>query len=379
MKKVFILVIAATFVACSGGSDSADLSLLMAERDSLSTISQNVAKRIQEIDAQLAVLDSSRLLTAVTTVKISSESFVHSFESLGKVEADRSVNLLPETPGLIKRVLVQEGDRVSAGQVLIQLDHQVISSTLEEVKKSLSMATTLFEKQERLWNQGIGSEVQYLQAKTNKELLEQRVKTLLSQWNMAQIKAPFAGTVDDITAKTGEFASPGMPLARLISAGKATVTANIPESYALVVNKGQNVDLFFPTLNKTVEAKVIQVGEFINPDSRTFQVHITLPSGDFKPNMLAKVRIRDYEANNVLSIPTRLIQQNAKGENYVFVYRSVKKDIGLVERKQVELGTNNGNVTEIKSGLKEGEIIIDKGSRNVQEGQTVKNVVPQLP
>ena len=379
MKKVFILVIAATFVACSGGSDSADLSLLMAERDSLSTISQNVAKRIQEIDAQLAVLDSSRLLTAVTTVKISSESFVHSFESLGKVEADRSVNLLPETPGLIKRVLVQEGDRVSAGQVLIQLDHQVISSTLEEVKKSLSMATTLFEKQERLWNQGIGSEVQYLQAKTNKELLEQRIKTLLSQWNMAQIKAPFAGTVDDITAKTGEFASPGMPLARLISAGKATVTANIPESYALVVNKGQNVDLFFPTLNKTVEAKVIQVGEFINPDSRTFQVHITLPSGDFKPNMLAKVRIRDYEANNVLSIPTRLIQQNAKGENYVFVYRSVKKDIGLVERKQVELGTNNGNVTEIKSGLKEGEIIIDKGSRNVQEGQTVKNVVPQLP
>ena len=379
MKKVFILVIAATFVACSGGSDSADLSLLMAERDSLSAISQNVAKRIQEIDAQLAVLDSSRLLTAVTTVKISSESFVHSFESLGKVEADRSVNLLPETPGLIKRVLVQEGDRVSAGQVLIQLDHQVISSTLEEVKKSLSMATTLFEKQERLWNQGIGSEVQYLQAKTNKELLEQRVKTLLSQWNMAQIKAPFAGTVDDITAKTGEFASPGMPLARLISAGKATVTANIPESYALVVNKGQNVDLFFPTLNKTVEAKVIQVGEFINPDSRTFQVHITLPSGDFKPNMLAKVRIKDYEANNVLSIPTRLIQQNAKGENYVFVYRSVKKDIGLVERKQVELGTNNGNVTEIKSGLKEGEIIIDKGSRNVQEGQTVKNVVPQLP
>ena len=379
MKKVFILVTAATLVACSGGSDSADLGLLKAERDSLSGVSQNIAKRIQEIDAQLAVLDSSRVLTAVTTVKISSESFVHSFESLGKVEADRSVNLLPETPGLIKRVLVQEGDRVSAGQVLIQLDHQVISSTREEVKKSLSLATTLFEKQTRLWNQGIGSEVQYLQAKTNKELLEQRIATLQSQWNMSQIKAPFAGTVDDITAKTGEFASPGMPLARLISAGKTTVTANVPESYALVVNKGQNVDLFFPTLNKTVEAKVIQVGEFIHPDSRTFQVHIALPSGDFKPNMLAKVRIRDYEASNVLSIPTRLIQQNAKGENYVFVYRWVKKDIGLVERMQVELGTNNGSVTEIKSGVKEGEILIDKGSRNVQEGQTVKNVVPQLP
>ena len=374
MKKSLIWAIALGAVACSN-EKTTDLSQLQGERDSLVAISQTAAARIQEIDAELAALDSTRDLTSVTLLEVQPENFVHAFEALGKVEADRSVNLLPEMGGQIKRVLVSEGDRVAAGQTLVEIDNSVMRSTLDEVKKSLNLAVTLFEKQERLWKQGIGSEVQYLQAKTNKESLEQRIQTLQTQMAMTRVKAPFAGTVDEMNAKEGEFAAPGMALGRLISAGKASVTVDIPESYSNVVGKGQKVDLLFPSINKTLEARVTQVSDYINPDNRTFKVYVNLPAtGEFKPNMLAKVRVRDYEANQALSVPSALVQQDMNGGQYVFVYKAVKGGIGLVEKRPVTIGKNNGSQVEIASGLKMGEILVDKGARTVRDGQSVKEM-----
>jgi RND family efflux transporter MFP subunit len=372
MKNSLIWAVALGAVACSQ-ENTTDLTQLQGERDSLVALTQTAATRIQEIDAQLAALDSTRELTAVTVLEVSPETFIHSFEALGKVEADRSVNLLPEMGGQIKRVLVSEGERVAAGQTLIELDNSVMRSSLDEVKKSLSLATTLFEKQERLWKQGIGSEVQYLQAKTNKESLEQRIQTVQNQLAMTRVKAPFAGTVDEMNAKEGEFAAPGMALGRLISSGKASVTADIPESYANVVGKGQKVDLFFPSINKSLEARVTQVSDYINPDNRTYKVYVNLPaSAEYKPNMLAKVQVRDYEADQALSVPAALVQQDMAGNNYVFVWKLVKDGIGLVEKRAVEVGKNNGERVEIKSGLTLGETLVNKGARTVREGQSVK-------
>ncbi len=372
MKNSLIWAVALGAVACSQ-ENTTDLAQLQGERDSLVALTQTAATRIQEIDAQLAALDSTRELTAVTVLEVRPETFIHSFEALGKVEADRSVNLLPEMGGQIKRVLVSEGERVVAGQTLIELDNSVMRSSLDEVKKGLSLATTLFEKQERLWKQGIGSEVQYLQAKTNKESLEQRIQTVQNQLAMSRVKAPFAGTVDEMNAKEGEFAAPGMALGRLISSGKASVTADIPESYANVVGKGQKVDLFFPSINKTLEARVTQVSDYINPDNRTYKVYVNLPaSAEYKPNMLAKVQVRDYESDQALSVPAALVQQDMSGNNYVFVWKLVKDGIGLVEKRSVEVGKNNGERVEIKSGLTLGETLVDKGARTVREGQSVK-------
>ena len=372
MKNSLLWAVALGAVACSQ-ENTTDLAQLQGERDSLVALTQTAATRIQEIDAQLAALDSTRELTAVTVLEVSPETFIHSFEALGKVEADRSVNLLPEMGGQIKRVLVSEGERVAAGQTLIELDNSVMRSSLDEVKKSLSLATTLFEKQERLWKQGIGSEVQYLQAKTNKESLEQRIQTVQNQLAMSRVKAPFAGTVDEMNAKEGEFAAPGMALGRLISSGKASVTADIPESYANVVGKGQKVDLFFPSINKSLEARVTQVSDYINPDNRSYKVYVNLPAtGEYKPNMLAKVRVRDYEADQALSVPAALVQQDMSGNNYVFVWKLVKDGIGLVEKRAVEVGKNNGEQVEIKSGLALGETLVDKGARTVRDGQSVK-------
>jgi RND family efflux transporter MFP subunit len=372
MKNSLIWAVALGAVACSQ-ENTTDLAQLQGERDSLVALTQTAATRIQEIDAQLAALDSTRELTSITVLEVRPETFIHSFEALGKVEADRSVNLLPEMGGQIKRVLVEEGERVVAGQTLIELDNSVMRSSLDEVKKSLSLATTLFEKQERLWKQGIGSEVQYLQAKTNKESLEQRIQTVQNQLAMTRVKAPFAGTVDEMNAKEGEFAAPGMALGRLISSGKASVTADIPESYANVVGKGQKVDLFFPSINKSLEARVTQVSDYINPDNRTYKVYVNLPaSAEYKPNMLAKVQVRDYEADQALSVPAALVQQDMAGNNYVFVWKLVKDGIGLVEKRAVEVGKNNGERVEIKSGLTLGETLVNKGARTVREGQSVK-------
>jgi RND family efflux transporter MFP subunit len=372
MKNSLIWAVALGAVACSQEGNT-DLAQLQGERDSLVALTQTAAARIQEIDAQLASLDSTRELTSVTVLEVRPETFIHSFEALGKVEADRSVNLLPEMGGQIKRVLVSEGERVVAGQTLIELDNSVMRSSLDEVKKSLSLATTLFEKQERLWKQGIGSEVQYLQAKTNKESLEQRIQTVQNQLAMSRVKAPFAGTVDEMNAKEGEFAAPGMALGRLISTGKASVTADIPESYSNVVGKGQKVDLFFPSINKTLEARVTQVSDYINPDNRSYKVYVNLPAtGEYKPNMLAKVKVRDYEADQALSVPAALVQQDMSGNNYVFVWKLVKDGIGSVEKRAVEVGKNNGEQVEIKSGLVLGETLVDKGARTVRDGQSVK-------
>jgi len=372
MKNSLIWAVALGAVACSQ-ENTTDLTQLQGERDSLVALTQTAATRIQEIDAQLASLDSTRELTSITVLEVRPETFIHSFEALGKVEADRSVNLLPEMGGQIKRVLVSEGERVAAGQTLIELDNSVMRSSLDEVKKSLSLATTLFEKQERLWKQGIGSEVQYLQAKTNKESLEQRIQTVQNQLAMSRVKAPFAGTVDEMNAKEGEFAAPGMALGRLISTGKASVTADIPESYSNVVGKGQKVDLFFPSINKSLEARVTQVSDYINPDNRSYKVYVNLPaSTEYKPNMLAKVKVRDYEADQALSVPAALVQQDMEGNNYVFVWKLVKDGIGLVEKRTVEVGKNNGEQVEIKSGLTLGETLVDKGARTVRDGQSVK-------
>jgi RND family efflux transporter MFP subunit len=372
MKKSLIWAIALGAVACSN-EKTTDLSQLQGERDSLVALSQTAAARIQEIDAELAALDSTRELTTITVLEVQPETFVHAFEAMGKVEADRSVNLLPEMGGQIKRVLVNEGDRVSAGQTLVEMDNSVMRSTLDEVKKSLNLAMTLFEKQERLWKQGIGSEVQYLQAKTNKESLEQRIQTIQTQMAMTRVKAPFAGTVDEMNAKEGEFAAPGMALGRLISAGKASVTVDIPESYSNVVGKGQKVDLLFPSINKSLEARVTQVSDYINPDNRTFKVYVNLPAtGEFKPNMLAKVQVRDYEAAQALSVPSSLVQQDMEGNSYVFVWKGVKGEIGLVEKRMVTLGKSNGARVEIASGLKLGETLVSKGARTVRDGQSVK-------
>jgi len=243
MNKSYLLIatVAAAALASCNSADSAneDIAQLTARRDSLAGIVAKAEAELSQIDLELAALDSSAQWSTVTTLAVGSSAFQHDFDLYGTVKSDQSVTLYPESAGRIQRVLVRSGQKVSAGQVLVELDNSVVQSSLAEIKTQLDLAQTLFDKQKRLWDQGIGSEVQYLQVKTQLEGLQKRLSTAQKQAAMASLRAPFAGTVDELFLKAGEYAAPGMALARLVSSGGLRLELDVPETYITRLKVGQ--------------------------------------------------------------------------------------------------------------------------------------------
>jgi len=258
----------------------------------------------------------------------------------------------------------------------VELDNQVMKSSLAEVKTQLELAQTLFDKQKRLWDQGVGSEVQYLQAKTQFEALKKRLSATEAQMGMTQIRAPFSGTVDEVFVREGEYAAPGMATVRLISNGGLRLEMDIPETYLTRIKVGQTVDMDFNSVGVKAQGRISSVGGFISPDSRTFRVTVNLPAnGAYKPNMLASVYVRDYETASALYLPNRLILQDRKGTNYTYVFVGKEgSTLGTVERRDLSLGVVGGESTEIKGGILAGDRVIDRGIRSVQPNQTVKAI-----
>jgi RND family efflux transporter MFP subunit len=379
MKKTQLLVAvsAAAVLASCGSKESAkgDAAKLNNQRDSLTAIITKAEGELAEIDLQLAVLDSSAQWNTVTLIQAGAGQFQHDFNVYGTVKSDQSVTLYPESAGRIQRVVVRAGQKVSAGQVLVELDNSVVQSSLAEIKTQLDLAQTLFDKQKRLWDQGIGSEVQFLQAKTQLEGLQKRLSTAQKQAAMSTVRAPFAGSVDEVFAKQGEYAAPGMPMARLISTGGLRLELDVPETYITRLKVGQKIALDFNSIGVKTTASISQVGDFINPDSRTFKVSVNLPSnGQYKPNMMASAQVVDYESNGLLTLPNRLILQDTKGANYTYVFVPAQNGLGKVERRELTIGVSNNDATEVLAGLKVGEQVVDRGIRSVQPGETVKSV-----
>jgi membrane fusion protein (multidrug efflux system) len=379
MKKTQLLVAvsAAAVLASCGSKESAkgDAAKLNNQRDSLTAIITKAEGELAEIDLQLAVLDSSAQWNTVTLIQAGAGQFQHDFNVYGTVKSDQSVTLYPESAGRIQRVVVRAGQKVSAGQVLVELDNSVVQSSLAEIKTQLDLAQTLFDKQKRLWDQGIGSEIQFLQAKTQLEGLQKRLSTAQKQAAMSTVRAPFAGSLDEVFAKQGEYAAPGMPIARLISTGGLRLELDVPETYITRLKVGQKIALDFNSIGVKTTASISQVGDFINPDSRTFKVSVNLPSnGQYKPNMMASAQVVDYESNGLLTLPNRLILQDTKGANYTYVFVPAKNGLGKVERRELTIGVSNNDATEVLAGLKVGEQVVDRGIRSVQPGETVKSV-----
>jgi RND family efflux transporter MFP subunit len=254
----------------------------------------------------------------------------------------------------------------------VALDASLAQASLAEVKTQLTLAQSVFEKQSRLWEQKIGSEVQYLQAKTQFEALQKRLTAVSRQVAMTNVTAPFDGVVDQVFAKEGEAAAPGMPMVRIVGNGGLRLDMQVPETYIQRIEKGDEVDMHFSAINLDLAGKISAVGNFINAGSRTFGVTVELPkNSDLKANMMASVSLKDYTADSAITVPNRLILQDTKGVNYTYVYVA-KGDIGTIERRDLVLGVANNDLTEVKSGIAPGEQVVDRGIRSVQPGQTVK-------
>ncbi|MEY4887233.1 MAG: hypothetical protein RL767_704 [Bacteroidota bacterium] len=379
MNKTFLLfaTVAAAAASCtSNDSASGDVAQLTARRDSLASIVAKAEGELSQIDLELASLDTTAQWNTVTILAAGSSAFQHDFDIYGTVKSDQSVTLYPESAGRIQRVLVRSGQKVSAGQVLVELDNSVVQSSLAEIKTQLDLAQTLFDKQKRLWDQGIGSEVQYLQVKTQLEGLQKRLATAQKQAAMSSLRAPFAGTVDELFLKAGEYAAPGMAVARLVSSGGLRLELDVPETYITRLKVGQKIALNFNSIGLQTSASISQVGDFISADSRTFKVNVSLPSNSqIKPNMMASAQVVDYSSKGVITVPNRLILQDSKGANYTYLFVPAKNGLGKVERRELQLGVSNNDATEVLGGLSLEEQIIDRGIRSVQTGETVKAVI----
>lgn len=386
MKNIFsILIIAILVASCGGGEKSKDIDTLLksedlkairAKKTEIVAEQQKINKQLKELDSVIAKLSPNQKVPLITTYKIKDTVFNHFLELQGNVKTKQNVLVYPEMPGTLLRIYVKEGQRVAKGQILGSIDDGGMSSQVAQMETQLALAKTTFERQKRLWEQKIGSEIQYLQAKASYESQENALKQLKSQLNKASLRAPFAGVVDDVIKEQGTVVAPGMgsEVFRIVNLNNMYVETDVPESYVSSIKKGKNVEVEFPILGKTINSKVRQAGNFINPANRTFKVEVGVSNKDkaIKPNLTAKLKINDYTNTKAILIPQSIISENAKGEQYVYVVSDINDEKGTAKQAIITTGKTQGNIVEVLSGLKAGDQIVNEGARSVQDGLKVE-------
>jgi RND family efflux transporter MFP subunit len=385
MKKVIVLLIATiSLFSCGGGDQSVsgiiekrNLEEIRAKKTEI-TLQQNLIEaQLKSLDSAIAILGNDEKLPLVNTLTAKKEIFNHYLELQGDVSTKQNVLIYPEMAGTLQKVYVNEGDRVSKGQLLATIDDGGMSSQLSQLKSQATLAKTTFERQERLWKQNIGSEIQFLQAKTNYESSENMVSQAQSQLGKSSIRAPFSGIIDNVIKDQGTVVAPGQgsEVFRLVNLSDMFIEVEVPETYLGSVVKGKEALVYFPVLGDSITSRVRGTGNFINPSNRSFEVEIPVPNkeGKIKPNLTAKVNINDYTNEDAILIPTSIISENAEGEQYVFVAEEPNADKeALVKRTIITTGKTQGAKIEVLSGLEDGNHIIKEGARSVKDGQKVK-------
>lgn len=383
MRKIFILTVTTAFLVSCGGKEqtveavlaSNDLTQIRAKKDELSTKSQDITTQIKQLDAAIAKLDTNKKVPLITTIKANAKEFVHYLELQGSVQTKKNVLVYPEVPGQLVSVFVKEGQKVVKGQSLARIDDGGLSNQLAQLEANEALAKTTFERQKRLWDQRIGSEIQYLQAKTNYEAQKNAVTNLRKNIAKYTIKAPFTGIVDDVIKEQGTVVAPGpgAEVFRIVNLGDMYIETDVPETYISSVVSGKEVEIEFPILAKEVHSKVRQAGNFINPANRTFKVEIGVPNEDraIKPNLTAKLKINDYTNPTAILIPQSIISENSKGEQYVYIVEN-DNDKSVAKQVIIETGKTQGDVVEVLKGLENGMEIINEGARSVKDKQEVK-------
>ena len=368
MKKIIltVLLISVLISACKKpdvGDPKTQLAEFKKERASLDT-------KIGDLEKKLNGGEKKEKTNYVSITPLVATNFTHTIDLQGSVVADDEVYVNAKVPGALTKINISIGDRVSAGQVVAEIDDEVLLQSMEEIKKRYELATDLYNKQESLWKQNIGSEVQYLSAKNNKESLEKSMQTLTTQRGMYQIKAPISGVVDEVPMKIGMTASPGVPLAKIVNFNKLKVRVDAPETYAGKLRQGNSVIVSFPDLKKEIPSKISYVGSSVNMLNRTFKVEIPMKANEagLLPNMATVVRVVDYSVPNALVIPINLIQRDLSNADYVVV----ADDNNRAKKVFVKTGQSYGDGVVILSGISAGAKMITTGYLDLNDGDVLK-------
>ena len=371
MKKILFIVTTARIVSACGNTNVTDDA---AKRKQLQELKQQVhtlEQQIHVLEMELSANETEELVN-IKANTLENQKFEHFIEVTGKVEAEQDVDVSPESAGIIKEVLVTEGQQVSKGQVMARLNTDVLERSVEELQVQLDLAVTNYERQKNLWDQNIGSEMEFLQAKNNKESLEKRINSLNTQIEMAEVKSPINGVVDIVCQKKGNIGSPQTPFAKVINTSNIKIYGEISETYITKVHKGDDVEIRFPALNKNVDAKINQIGNTIDPNNRTFRVRINIsnPTNMIKPNLVSILSMRDYLNDSAIVVPSLYIKEDFKGHYLYIVENNGGKNVA--KKVYVTPGVSNNNMTEITDGLTAGTQVISEGYNQVVNGTAVK-------
>jgi len=370
MKTIFKIALSALILTACSSSENTPLDKKKKQLEQLILESEKLHSKIQALKEEIAKTDTSKSkieTLEVGTLALMPEIFSTHVDVQGRVDADQNVSLSSQMPGTITRIHVRAGQEVSKGQVLAETDASAINQQISDLETSYLLAKQVFQKQENLWKQNIGTELQYLQAKTNKESLEKKLAALNEQLRMSKIISPIGGTVDAINIKIGQMVAPGMAAINVINFTNLKVKADLAESLSSRVKTGNVVKIFFPDINDSMSGKINYASRAINPLSRTFGVEVILNDNrKYHPNMVAKLRINDYNsARPVIVVPVKYIQ---KGLNEDFVLITVD---GIVVKRPVKVSKEYNGLAEISDGLAEGDLLITEGYDLVNEGEKI--------
>ncbi|QHI37277.1 Cobalt-zinc-cadmium resistance protein CzcB [Kordia antarctica] len=385
MKKIntLILPIVLLLASCGGGTKK-DVDTLISEknieaitekRDALKVEKTELDAKIKKLSDAIEEVNPKEKHTLITVFTAKDTIFNHYLELQGNVDTKKNIVITPEMSGILTQVFVKEGQRVSKGQILARIDDGGMSQQLAQIQIQADLAKTTYERQKRLWDQKIGSELQFLQTKSAYEAQQQAVNQLKTQLGKTAVRAPFPGVVDDVITEQGSVVSAGQSqIIRIVNLRDMYIEAVIPEQYITSVTKGKKVEVHFPVLGKTMEAKIRQASDFIDPNNRTFKIEIGVPNkeGNIKPNLTAKLKINDYTSANAILIPQSIISENAEGEQYVYIAKDIKEKNAIAKRVIVQTGKTQGDFIEITNGLNDGDAVIKEGARSVKDGQEIK-------
>lgn len=386
MKHIYSLLFVTLFLVSCGGEkkknsvenvlESNNLEIIRKKRAELVNNQEAILADIKQLDEAISKIDTVKHIPLITTFIAKQEVFNHVLEIQGNVTTKNLLVITPEYNGILTRVYVKEGQKVTKGQLLAKIDDGGLGQQLAQLQIQSELAKTTFERQKRLWEQNIGSEIQFLQAKSTYEAQSKSVNQLQQQIAKTSVRAPFTGTIDDVITQQGSVVAAGQSqLMRIVNLDDMYIETDVPERYISDVTKGKNVTVEFPVLGKTIETKIRQAGDVINPDNRTFKVEVAVPNKEkiIKPNLTAKLKINDYTNETALLIPQSIISENANGEQYIYIVKDKNENNeGVANRIIIKTGKTQGDVIEVLEGIENDAEIIQEGARSVKDGQTVK-------
>jgi RND family efflux transporter MFP subunit len=372
-KKIIIIAILSLSIISCANKENSNIDQLITSKNvkGLQERKATLQAEITKIEDALATLDIKKeeALVEVSTVK--DTLFNHYLEVQGNVDTKENILVQPEFSGTLTSLTVTAGQRVTKGQILGKIDDGGLSQQLASLENQYALAKTTYERQKNLWDKKIGSEIQFLQAQTQMVAAQKGVAQMKAQLAKTVIRAPFSGTIDEVFVEKGQVVAPSAEgLMRIVNLGSMYVSTSVPETYIGKLKVGDQVDVFLSSLNKTYKGKVRQVGNFINPNNRSFGIEVSLPNPDnlLRPNQVAKLKIIDYTNNKAIVVPTNVVQEDGEGNKFIYTVEGSNGKTGTAKKVKVTLGKSSNNVTEIVSGLTAEDIIVTDGVNSISEG-----------